>query len=57
MPGSHEIPEDAGELLEFVGPGSHGFELELRPGTYLLDVGYSAIEGMWRAAVIDVVSE
>lgn len=40
-------------------PGSHTWTMELRPGTYLFDVGPADFmtTGLWRAAVIEVVAE
>jgi hypothetical protein len=59
LPGAHEVPESAIELLEFeISPGSRTWTLDLRPGIYLFDVGYGNYQatGVWRAAVIEVVS-
>ena len=49
----YEWPDDIGE------PGSQTWTVDLAPGTWIFDVGPEDFRttGLWRAAVIEVVSE
>jgi hypothetical protein len=53
--GFFDVDFDPGELV----PGSHTWTMELRPGTYIFDVGPEDFmtTGLWRIAVIEVVAE
>jgi hypothetical protein len=60
VPGTHQVPESAIELVEWdIPPGSKTWTLELRPGIYFLDVGLgdAHFTGVWRAGIIEVVTD